>query len=111
MLILANVLVFGAYFLIRNVTGQFLEAVTQNEEVVEELTPVESGGPVTILVIGSDSRETLPDEFGDFGSFGGQRADVIMLVQLEDGAARILSLPRDLRVPIEREHHSHSGRD
>ena len=101
MLVVGNLLVFGAYFAIRAFTGQFLESVTQNEEVVAELVPVERDGPVTFLVIGSDSRETLPDDFGNFGSFGGQRADVIMLVQLEDGVARILSLPRDLKVEVE----------
>ena len=83
MLVVANLLVFGAYVAIRGLTGQFLESVTQNEEVVAELVPVERDGPVTFLVIGSDSRETLPDDFGDFGSFGGQRADVIMLVQID----------------------------
>ena len=101
MLVVGNLLVFGAYFAIRAITGQFLESVIQNEEVVAELVPVERDGPVTFLVIGSDSRETLPDDFGNFGSFGGQRADVIMLVQLEDGVARILSLPRDLKVEVE----------
>ncbi len=101
LLILTNVLVFGAFFVIRGLTTQFLESVTQNEEVVAELTPVEGGEPITFLVIGSDSRQTLPNDFGSFGSFGGQRADVIMLVRVEDGAARILSLPRDLRVEVE----------
>ena len=101
MLVVANLLVFGAYVAIRGLTGQFLESVTQNEEVVAELVPVERDGPVTFLVIGSDSRETLPDDFGDFGSFGGQRADVIMLVQIDGDHARILSLPRDLKVDVE----------
>jgi len=102
MLLLANLIVFGIWFLIQNVTGQFLESVTQDEAVVAELAPVvEEGGPVTFLVIGSDSRQSLPDDFGDFGNFGGQRADVIMLVRLEAGRANILSLPRDLRVTVE----------
>ena len=101
LLILANLLVFGIFFAIRGLTGQFLESVNQNEEVVAELAAVEGNGPVTFLVIGSDSRQTLPADFGEFGTFGGQRADVIMLVRVEDGRARILSLPRDLQVEVE----------
>ncbi len=101
MLVLANVVVFGAFLLVRSLTGQFLDSVTQDEEVVEELTPVADDEPVTFLVIGSDSRESLPDDFGEFGNFGGQRADVIMLVQIDNGSARILSLPRDLKVEVE----------
>lgn len=101
MLILANVVVFGIYFAVRGFTGQFLEAATTDDDVVAELTPVGDDGSVTFLVIGSDTRETLPDDFGNFGSFGGQRADVIMLVQLDRGQARILSLPRDLQVQVE----------
>ena len=101
MLVLANVVVFGAYFVIRGVADGFLESVTQNEDVVSELSAREGDGPLTFLVIGSDSRETLPDDFNDFGSFGGARADVIMLVQIENGRARILSLPRDLKVEVE----------
>ena len=34
------------------------------------------------------------------GSSAGQRADVIMLVTLEYGQVRILSLPRDLKVEV-----------
>ena len=52
-------------------------------------------------MIGSDSREGL-DDLRFFGSFGGQRADVIMLIQIhpEDGRTQILSIPRDLWVSI-----------
>jgi LCP family protein required for cell wall assembly len=100
MLVFGNLIVFGVFFVVRGVTNQFLDSVTQNDAVVAELTPVEDGGAITFLVIGSDSRESLPEDFGDFGNFGGQRADVIMLVQLEGGSARILSLPRDLKVDV-----------
>lgn len=69
----------------------------------EELTSlVEVDGPRNILVIGTDSREDLSADLGDnFGSFGGSRADVIMLVHFIPGErAQILSLPRDLRVQL-----------
>lgn len=53
------------------------------------------------LVVGSDSREFLPDDLeGSFGSFEGSRADVVMLVQATNGRRQVLSLPRDLKVEI-----------
>jgi LCP family protein required for cell wall assembly len=58
-------------------------------------------GPDIVLIVGSDSRENLPDDLeGSFGDFAGSRADVIILAQVADGRARLLSLPRDLRVAI-----------
>ena len=56
--------------------------------------------PVTFLVMGSDSRENLPEDLGITDQVLGHRADVIMIVTLEDGLIRLLSLPRDLRVDI-----------
>lgn len=62
--------------------------------------------PMTVLVVGSDSRADLrPGQDAEFGSaaqVGGQRADVIMLVRLdpEHQQAAVLSVPRDLYVPI-----------
>lgn len=69
----------------------------------DEITSlVEVDGPRNILVVGTDSRENLPEDFeGNFGTFGGTRTDVIMLVHFIPGdRAQILSLPRDLRVDI-----------
>lgn len=59
-------------------------------------------GPRTILIVGTDDRSDIPDEFDNtFGDFGGSRTDVIMLAQIEPGEGiRLLSLPRDLRVDI-----------
>lgn len=60
-----------------------------------------SPGSGTYLVVGSDSRQNLPDDLeGSFGDFGGARADVIILMQVIDGAHQLLSLPRDLKVDI-----------
>jgi LCP family protein required for cell wall assembly len=53
------------------------------------------------LIVGSDSRENLPDDLeGSFGDFAGARADVIILAQVVDGRSQLLSIPRDLRVEI-----------
>jgi LCP family protein required for cell wall assembly len=58
-------------------------------------------GPTNYLLVGTDSREDLPAELGNFfGDFGGERADVIMVIHVADGRLQMLSLPRDLRVEI-----------
>lgn len=60
-----------------------------------------SPGSGTYLVVGSDSRENLPDDLdGNFGEFAGARADVIILLQVANGSRQLLSIPRDLRVDI-----------
>lgn len=60
-----------------------------------------ASGEGTYLVVGSDSRENLPDDLeGSFGDFGGERADVIILMHVAGDRLQLLSLPRDLRVEI-----------
>jgi LCP family protein required for cell wall assembly len=74
------------------------------ESLLEQVeTPSLAGGPgpETYLIVGSDSRENLPDDLdGSFGDFGGQRADVIILAHVSGGTVQMLSLPRDLKVDI-----------
>ena len=58
---------------------------------------------LTILVLGSDSREVLtPEEREEFntGNFWGERTEVVALVRLDPSAAnlRLLNVPRDLLV-------------
>lgn len=70
---------------------------------MEDAGPVPSlaEGEGVYLIVGSDSRENLPDDLeGRFGDFGGARADVIILAQVVDGRRQLLSIPRDLRVEI-----------
>lgn len=58
-------------------------------------------GDGTYLLVGTDSRENLPDDLeGKFGDFGGSRADVIILMQVVDGNRQMISIPRDLKVDI-----------
>ena len=66
---------------------------------VEE-PPAELLAPVTFLVIGSDTREGLPEELEINDRLDGNRADVIMLATLDGDTARVLSLPRDLQVDL-----------
>jgi LCP family protein required for cell wall assembly len=62
-----------------------------------------SGRPFNMLVVGSDSRESLDDADGSrYGDVGGQRNDTTLVVRVEPARKRIsmLSIPRDLVVPI-----------
>jgi LCP family protein required for cell wall assembly len=53
--------------------------------------------PEAMLLVGSDSRSGIED-LDDFGSFAGQRADVIILAIREGDDVTLLSVPRDLYV-------------
>jgi LCP family protein required for cell wall assembly len=65
-----------------------------------ELSALAEGDGV-YLIVGSDSRENLPDDLeGSFGDFAGARADVIILAQVANGRRQLLSIPRDLKVDI-----------
>jgi LCP family protein required for cell wall assembly len=65
-----------------------------------------AGAPMNILVVGSDSRagNTGGDsaQFGSATDVAGQRSDTIMLVHVEPASttATLMSIPRDLWVPI-----------
>ncbi|HEX2052901.1 MAG TPA: LCP family protein [Actinomycetota bacterium] len=64
------------------------------------------GGAMTVLMVGSDSRADLvPGQEHRFGSgtqVSGKRSDAIMLLRTDPGTgqAAVLSIPRDLWVPI-----------
>jgi LCP family protein required for cell wall assembly len=104
-LVVANVAIFGSlgalWLAAREVTSSV--STVPAEELGLDSVPQGTNEPRVFLLIGSDSRADLPDDFTGFGNFGGQRADVIMLVQLLPGEKRVqmLSLPRDLRVEVD----------
>jgi LCP family protein required for cell wall assembly len=64
------------------------------------------GSPMTILVVGSDTRTGLSaadnNEFGSGAAVGGQRSDTIILLHVDPKStqATLLSVPRDLWVKI-----------
>ena len=65
----------------------------------------DSGSVMNVLLVGSDSRANVgPAEAKGFGQdvVGGQRSDTIMLLHIDPGEQRaaIISVPRDLYVPI-----------
>ena len=105
MLVLANVSVFFVYWQLRTIENAVVESADTipEAEFEESLADIseDSAEPVTFLIIGSDSRDGL-DDLTNFGPSGGQRADVIILLQVhpDDGTAQMLSIPRDLWVDI-----------
>lgn len=105
-LVLANVAVAYTVLKVDAVQDAIARTVVTIPDVapVLDIAPAESSDPMTVLVIGSDSRENLPDDWAaEFGSFAGARADVIMLVRVLPGTGELslLSIPRDLLVQIE----------
>jgi LCP family protein required for cell wall assembly len=101
------VLALFALVLVLGLVGGYLYArsIFNRIERVEVSTSLTSASQGTnYLIVGSDSRENVTEE-GDAGfngaeAPGGQRADTIMLLHLEGGKAQMLSIPRDLYVPI-----------
>lgn len=80
-----------------------LRASSSIERIPVEALAVHRGGPVNVLVIGSDSREGLSDEQRDElttggDEIGGERTDTIFVLQVEGDAAALLAFPRDLWV-------------
>ncbi|MEQ1788462.1 MAG: LCP family protein, partial [Acidimicrobiales bacterium] len=64
-----------------------------------------SGDGTNYLIVGSDSRdlEAVVDAGLNPAAFedgGGQRSDTMLLLRFVDGGAKMLSIPRDLYVPI-----------
>jgi LCP family protein required for cell wall assembly len=98
-LVVANLALLGAIYAIW-VGERALSTAGQDEQVTGVLDEA-SGGNLTILVVGSDSRAGL-DDLTNFGSAGGARADVVMLMRLDGATAttQMLSVPRDLWVDI-----------
>lgn len=100
MLLIGANLVAGAALWAVNTGRSFLGQATSDRQVSEVLDQP-SGRDLTFLLVGSDSREGL-DDLTHFGSFGGSRADVVMLVRIDGETSQIqmLSIPRDLWVSI-----------
>lgn len=103
-LVVANLGVFGGlaavWFAANRVSGAI---PTVEGDLDLAPAPVGASDPITFLLVGSDSRDGVPDDFTNMGDFSGQRADVIMIVKVipREGRVQILSLPRDLKVTYE----------
>lgn len=85
-----------------------------------QLAKAAAGGPQNYLVVGSDTRAGITSTDPNSGAFldssqyssdpngGGARSDTIMIVRIDPSkkSAQLLSLPRDLYVPIAGTNHS-----
>jgi LCP family protein required for cell wall assembly len=98
LLVVANLVALAVVWAVQTGNSLFAGAAT-DDAVVEFLDP-STDGQLTFLVDGSDSRARL-DDLTNFGTAGGARGDVVMLVRVDSsGEAQMLSIPRDLRVEI-----------
>jgi LCP family protein required for cell wall assembly len=87
--------------------GYRLGQLTKYDVALAQAPP---GAPANFLLVGSDSRDNIPEDDPDAAGFlgdgavpgTGQRSDSIMVLRVDPGAeaAELLSLPRDLWVPI-----------
>lgn len=104
-LVVANLGVFGGlgalWLAARHVSGAV--ATLASAELGLTQTPVGLGDPRVFLLVGSDSRADLPDDWVGYGDYGGQRADVIILLQVlpRTGTLQMLSIPRDTKVTVD----------
>jgi len=85
------------------------KASAESAPLVDE-TP---GQPFNLVLVGSDSRGFAADQatrlkFGDTSAVAGQRSDTLMVVHIDPAArtAQVLSIHRDLYVPISGTHRS-----
>ncbi len=72
--------------------GQMAQVIVANNDA--DIWPAPDGGRVTILLMGTDTRDKLTE--------GASRSDVMMLVTIDpiSKTAAMLSIPRDLYIPL-----------
>jgi LCP family protein required for cell wall assembly len=95
--VLVLLAVFGSFMYARSIFNRI-----EKVDVSDSLTSASHG--TNYLIVGSDSRENVTQQ-GDAGfngseAPGGKRSDTIMVLHLERGKVKMLSIPRDLYVPI-----------
>ncbi|GMQ86570.1 MAG: hypothetical protein BMS9Abin07_2154 [Acidimicrobiia bacterium] len=105
-LVLAVVTVFAAVAYVDNTAGRITRISSDELASLATVGAVPPGGaaePINFLVIATDDRSNLPEDWEDhFGEFAGRRTDVIMLAHIIPGERiQLLSLPRDLMVDID----------
>lgn len=108
--VLAGVVVLVALVVAAGAGGYFYVRSRLNgipRMAVPALTAQQSGQPVDILLVGSDSRSCVrtssqAKSFGTSATTSGQRSDVIVVVRFVTSTSQVemLSIPRDTWVPI-----------
>jgi len=102
LLVIAVIGVFGAIGYVKWTEGKIDRIPSEELASLATVAPG-SSEPINFLVIATDDRSDLPDDWEDnFGEFSGRRTDVMMLAHLVPGERiQLLSLPRDLQAEIE----------
>ncbi|MFJ8478316.1 LCP family protein [Kitasatospora sp. NPDC094011] len=88
----------GAYYLYRHFNSNLTSVKVQLGDEAER--PKAAGDALNILVIGTDSRQGLGREYGDEGSSGHADTTLLFHVAKDRSNATVVSIPRDLMVPI-----------
>ncbi|WP_395295942.1 LCP family protein [Kitasatospora hibisci] len=88
----------GAYYAYQHFNSNITAVKVQLGDEAERPKP--AGDALNILVIGTDSREGLGREYGDEGSAGHADTTLLFHVAKDRSNATVVSLPRDLMVPI-----------
>lgn len=100
--------------------GYFNWRLGQIDRIDLDLAKAAAGGPQNYLIVGSDTRAGITKDASNAGAFlndsqyatnadgAGQRSDTIMILRVDPSktSAQLLSLPRDLYVPIAGTDHS-----
>ena len=74
------------------------------ERVDTQGTLASGGGGTNYLIVGSDSREGLAEDdlaLAGAEGLGGQRADTMLILRVDDAGTSMLSIPRDLWVTLD----------
>ncbi len=91
----------GGYFYVTSqLTASGVEVYATDGSAFEIPNPATIAGPISMLVIGSDTREDQGDV--NYGPVGSALADVIILVHVSEDRqnAVAMSIPRDLMVEV-----------
>lgn len=95
----------GGYGYVKFRLGQ-LDKITFGCQVLRNCGDDDPGAPMNVLLVGSDTRANISKEerakFGIAADVGGERTDTMMVLHVDPTAekASILSIPRDLYLPI-----------
>ncbi|HEV7885928.1 MAG TPA: LCP family protein [Acidimicrobiales bacterium] len=95
----------SGYLYIRHQTDR-IGRIGLSCDVLRRCGDDKAGDPMNVLLVGSDNRSDLSKaeqkRFGSAAAVGGQRSDTMLVLHIDPKAekASILSIPRDLYVPI-----------
>jgi len=98
-LVLTGFVGFNLWQLSQTLESAAVEVYDLDGQAYEDPTDAEIAGPLNILVVGSDTRA---DQGANYGDSTANLADVIMLMHVNEARdnAVVMSIPRDLMVPI-----------